>query len=89
MSETAQNSPQYIRYKDIVLQKGKKYREKNKKKIKRTCKKQIQKLKLYFFEIILYKKVYKQIKIEISFSHDQRCVGSPQNTLLKGSRFKH
>ena len=30
----------------------------------------MQKLKLYFFEIILYKKVYKQIKIEISFSHD-------------------
>ena len=32
MSETAQNSPQYMRYKDIVLQKAKKYREKNKKK---------------------------------------------------------
>ena len=36
MSETAQNSPQCMRYKDIVLQKAKKYREKNKKK---TCKK--------------------------------------------------
>ena len=32
MSETAQNSPQYMRYKDIVLQKAKKYREKNNKK---------------------------------------------------------
>ena len=38
MSETAQNSPQYIRYKDIVLQKGKKYREKNKKKLKEHAK---------------------------------------------------
>ena len=32
MSETAQNSPQNIKYKDIVLQKAKRYREKNKKK---------------------------------------------------------
>ena len=32
MSETAQNSPQNIRYKDIVSQKAKRYREKNKKK---------------------------------------------------------
>ena len=34
MSEKTQNSPQYIRYKDIVLQKAKEYYEKNKEKRK-------------------------------------------------------
>ena len=34
MSETAQNSPRYIRYRDIVLQRVKEYNKKNKGKIK-------------------------------------------------------
>ena len=34
MNGTTQNSPQYIRYKDIVLQKAKDYYEKNKQKRK-------------------------------------------------------
>ena len=34
MSEKTQNSPQYIRYNDIVLQKAKEYYEKNKEKRK-------------------------------------------------------
>ena len=43
MSETTQNSPQYIRYKDIAILRTKEYNKKN-LKIKRVCKKQIQKL---------------------------------------------
>ena len=34
MVEFTQNSQQYIRYRDIVLQRAKEYREKNKEKIK-------------------------------------------------------
>ena len=34
MVEFTQNSPQYIRYKDIVLQRAKEYREENKERIK-------------------------------------------------------
>ena len=34
MSETVQNSPRYIRYRDIVLQRVKEYNKKNKEKIK-------------------------------------------------------
>ena len=34
MNELTQNSVQYIRYKDIVSQRSKKYREDNKEKIK-------------------------------------------------------
>ena len=45
MSTAAQNSPQYIRYRDIALQRAKEYNKKNKEKIKEYKKKQIQKLK--------------------------------------------
>ena len=38
MSETTQNSPQYIRYKDIAILRTKEYNKKN-LKIKRICKK--------------------------------------------------
>ena len=34
MVEFTQNSQQYIRYRDIVLQRAKEYREENKEKIK-------------------------------------------------------
>lgn len=45
MSTAAQNSPQYIRYRDIALQRAKEYNKKNKEKRKEYKKKQIQKLK--------------------------------------------
>ena len=34
MSETTQNSPQYIKYKDIAKQRAKQYNKKSKEKIK-------------------------------------------------------
>ena len=35
MSKTTQNSPQYVRYKDIAIQRAKGYNKKNKGKIKK------------------------------------------------------
>ena len=45
MAERSQDSVYYIRYKDIVLQKAKEYREKNKEKLKKYLEKRYKNLR--------------------------------------------